>query len=221
MIRLFDIIFSGFALVVIAPFMLPLVVLLVLTGEHDVLYRQIRIGRNGKPFYVLKFATMLRNSPNLKGGLITTKNDPRFLPLGKILRKTKINELPQLVNVFCGQMSVVGYRPFAESHYNLYCPEVKEAIGRIRPGLSGVGSIIFKNEEEILHRVADRDYVHDKLITPYKGRLETWYVENRSLPNYFIIIILTVLSFFKSDNRIIYRIFQDLPPCPPELEEYL
>jgi lipopolysaccharide/colanic/teichoic acid biosynthesis glycosyltransferase len=221
MIRFFDVLFSSLALLVLYPFMLPIIILLKLTGEHDVLYRQKRIGRYGEPFYVLKFATMLRNSPNMPGGLITAENDPRLLPFGKFLRKTKINELPQLINVLLGQMSLVGYRPLAEAHYNLYSSEVKDVLGRIRPGLSGIGSIVFKNEEAILHRVADRDYVHDKLITPYKGKLEMWYVENRSLANYFIILFLTIWSFVKPDSNAVYRIFKDIPACPVELQKYI
>jgi len=101
---------------------------LKLTGEHYIFYLQPRVGRGGRDFNVLKFATMLKDSPNLPGGLITAKNDPRLLPLGKFLRATKINELPQLINVLLGQMSIVGYRPFAKVHYNLYSDEVKAKI---------------------------------------------------------------------------------------------
>lgn len=221
MIRIFDILFSGLAILVLFPFLLPIMILLKCTGEHDIFFKQKRIGRQGKPFYVLKYATMLRNSPNMQGGLITAPNDPRLLPLGNFLRKTKINELPQLMNIFVGEMSIVGYRPFAEAHYNLYSQKVKNRIGKIRPGLSGIGSIIFKNEEQILHQAADRDYVHDKLITPYKGELETWYVENRGIYSYFMIILLTVWSFIKPESKAVYRVFKDLPPCPPELTGYL
>ncbi|MBD5434836.1 MAG: sugar transferase, partial [Treponema sp.] len=96
MIRFFDILFSGIAIVILLPFMLPVMVALKLTGEHDIFYCQERIGKGGKPFGVLKFATMLRNSPNMAGGVLTQKDDPRILPMGKFLRKTKINELPQL-----------------------------------------------------------------------------------------------------------------------------
>ena len=125
MTRFFDILFSGLAMLVLFPFMLPIVIGLKLTGEHDIFYCQERIGKNGKPVKVIKFATMLRDSPNLAGGLITMENDPRILPMGKFLRKTKINELPQLINIFIGNMSVIGYRPFAKKHYDLYSDEVK------------------------------------------------------------------------------------------------
>lgn len=221
MTRFLDFFLSSVSLIVLFPVLLPIIVLLKVTGEHDVFYTQKRIGRGGRPFYVLKFATMLRDSPNLPGGLITSPNDPRLLPLGGFLRKTKINELPQLVNVLVGDMSIVGYRPFAEPHYNLYSDEVKASIRKIRPGLSGIGSIVFKNEEEILHSVTDRDYMHDKVITPYKGALESWYVEHRGVYVYFVVIFLTLWAFVRPGSKVLYRIFKDLPPIPAELSAYL
>jgi len=221
MIRIFDVFFSSIAIAILFPFLLPVILLLKFTGEHDIFYQQKRIGYKGRPFHVLKFATMLRDSPNLPGGLITAPEDPRLLPLGGFLRKTKINELPQLINILLGEMSIIGYRPFAETHYNLYSSEVKASIGRIRPGLSGVGSIIFKDEEEILHHVDDREYFHDKVITPYKGQLEMWYVEHQNLHTYLMLIFLTVRAFIKPNSKAIYKIFKDLPLCSSELNKYL
>ncbi len=141
LIRFFDIIFSAFAIVVLFPFMIPIMIALKLTGEHYIFYLQPRVGKGGKDFMVLKFATMLKDSPNLPGGVLTQKNDPRILPMGKFLRKTKINELPQLANIFIGQMSVVGPRPQARQHYELYSDAVKREIDKIPPGLSGIASI--------------------------------------------------------------------------------
>lgn len=221
MLRFFDIIFSTIAILILFFFMLPIMLALKLTGEHDVFYTQERIGKGGKPFRVLKFATMLRDSPNLSGGLITAPNDPRLLPLGKFLRKTKINELPQILNIFAGQMSVVGYRPFAKTHYDLYSDEVKKYINTICPGLTGIGSIIFRNEEEILHSVHDREYFHDKIITPYKGQLESWYVQHKNMKNYFLIIFCTILVIFNSKNKFWRSVFRDLPEIPKELTAYL
>lgn len=221
LLRFFDILFSSIAIIILTPFMLPIMLALKLTGEHYIFYLQPRVGRGGRDFNVLKFATMLRDSPNLPGGLITAKNDPRLLPLGKFLRATKINELPQLINVLLGQMSIVGYRPFAEVHYNLYSDEVKAKIKKIRPGLSGVGSIIFKNEEEILHNVENKEFFHDKIITPYKGRLECWYVDHQNLYTYFMVIFLTVWAFIRPKSKAIYKVFKDLPACPLELRNYL
>jgi lipopolysaccharide/colanic/teichoic acid biosynthesis glycosyltransferase len=201
--------------------MLPIMLVLKLTGEHDIFYRQMRIGKNGKAFKILKFATMLRDSPNMMGGLITVPDDPRLLPLGKFLRKTKLNELPQILNIFTGQMSIVGYRPFAEKHYALYSDEVKRHINTIRPGLTGIGSIVFKNEEEILHDIPNRDYFHDFVITPYKGILECWYVKNQSAKNYFFIIFCTVLIILNTGNNSWKKLFGNLPEVPDELRPYI
>ena len=221
MTRFFDVLFSGIAIVCLLPFMIPIMIALKVTGEHDIFYCQTRIGKNGKPFKIIKFATMLRDSPNMPGGLITAPNDPRLLPMGNFLRKTKINELPQLINIFIGQMSIVGYRPFAKKHYDLYSAEVKKQINTIPPGLTGIGSIIFRNEEEILHSVSDREYFHDQIITPYKGLLECWYVRHRSLWVYFKIIFYTAVVVLKPSSAIGIRLFKDLPPVPEELKSYI
>jgi lipopolysaccharide/colanic/teichoic acid biosynthesis glycosyltransferase len=221
MFRFFDIVFSGIALVFFFPLLIPVMVALKLTGEHYIFYTQMRIGKHGRPFNVLKFATMLKDSPNLPGGLITTPNDPRVLPLGNFLRKTKINELPQLINVFIGQMSIVGYRPFAEQHYALYSREIKETISCIKPGLTGIGSVVFRNEEEMLHSVSNRHYFHDKIITPYKGLLECWYVRNRTVKNYFLLILCTAFSVLNIKKNTWKKLFTNLPVMPLELNSYL
>ncbi len=205
LIRFFDIIFSAFAIVVLFPFMIPIMIALKLTGEHYIFYLQPRVGKGGKDFMVLKFATMLKDSPNLPGGVLTQKNDPRILPMGKFLRKTKINELPQLANIFIGQMSVVGPRPQARQHYELYSDAVKREIDKIPPGLSGIASIVFRDEEAII-------------IAPYKGELEVWWVRHRTLANYFKIIILTIIVLFAPHSRLYQKWFKDLPPVPKELQ---
>ncbi|MCL2192251.1 MAG: sugar transferase [Treponema sp.] len=201
--------------------MIPIMIILKLTGEHDIFYRQTRIGKKGKPFQVLKFATMLRDSPNMQGGLITAPDDPRLLPMGKFLRKTKINELPQLLNIFLGQMSFVGYRPFAKKHYDIYSDEIKLYINSIRPGLTGIGSIIFHNEEEMLHSVSDREYFHDQVITPFKGKLECWYVKNRTIKNYFFIILCTALVILNPKHKNWMSYFKNIPSIPDELKIYV
>ncbi len=221
MTRFFDILFSGLAIIILFPFMLPIIIGLKLTGEHDIFYLQERIGKGGKPFKVFKFATMMRNSANMKGGLVTLKDDPRILPMGKFLRKTKINELPQLINIFIGNMSVIGYRPFVKKHYDLYSEEVKTEINKIVPGLSGIGSVVFRDEEDILHTVEDPNNFHDNIITPYKGQLECWYVNHRSVTNYFKLIFATVLVVFNPKSKAWKKWFKDLPPIPDNLKEYI
>lgn len=221
MTRFFDILFSGIAIIILFPFMLPIMIGLKLTGEHDIFYLQERIGKNGKPFKVFKFATMMRNSANMKGGLVTLKDDPRILPMGKFLRKTKINELPQLINIFIGNMSVIGYRPFVKKHYDLYSDEVKAQIAKIVPGLSGIGSVVFRDEEDILHTVEDPNNVHDNIITPYKGQLECWYVQHRNVSNYFKLIFATVLVVIKPQSKVWQKWFKDLPSVPENLKQYI
>ena len=164
MTRFFDILFSGIAIIILLPFMIPIMIGLKLTGEHDIFYTQERIGKGGKPFGVLKFATMLRNSPNMAGGVLTQKNDPRILPMGKFLRKTKINELPQLINIFIGQMSIVGYRPTVKVHYMAYPEWCRDKFKYARPGLTGLASIAFRDEENILSSMEDPDAFHQNII---------------------------------------------------------
>lgn len=221
MIRFFDLLFSGLAIIVLLPFMIPIMIGLKLTGEHDIFYCQERVGKSGKPFKVLKFATMMRNSENMPGGVLTQKNDPRILPMGKFLRKTKINELPQLVNIFIGQMSVIGPRPQAKRHYDLYSQEVKAAIDTVPPGLSGIGSIVFRDEEDMLNAVEDRDFFHDSIIAPYKGALEIWFTKHRTVATYFKLIFLTVLAVLQPQSNQWKTSFSDLPAIPAELQSYI
>ena len=220
MIRILDIVFSFFAILFLFPFMLPIIIALKLTGEHDIFYRQTRIGKGGLPFGVFKFATMLRNSPNMPGGVLTQKNDPRILPMGKFLRKTKINEVPQLLNILLGDMSFVGPRPQAKQHYDLYSTEVRAAIDTIQPGLTGIGSLIFRDEEDMLNSVADRNTFHDTVIAPYKGQVEVWYARNRGVWNYFKLIFLTAWSVVRPSFRA-RKHFKDLPPTPEALREMI
>jgi len=220
-IRFFDIFFSGLAILVLAPFMLPIMLILKLTGEHDIFYKQTRIGKYGKEFGLFKFATMLRNSPNLAGGLYTSKNDPRMLHIGSFLRKTKINELPQLLNILFGDMSIVGYRPTVPAHFAGYPEEARQKLYNTRPGLTGLGSIVFRSEEEILHQFEDKADFHKNVITPYKAELECWYVDHKTLANYFKILFYTALVVVRPDNTSWRKAFKGLPPVPENLAAYI
>jgi lipopolysaccharide/colanic/teichoic acid biosynthesis glycosyltransferase len=195
---------------------------LKLTGEHDIFYLQPRIGRGGKEFKIIKFATMLRDSPNMPGGVLTQKDDPRILPMGKFLRKTKINELPQLINILLGEMSFIGPRPQAKQHYDLYADEVKAAINKIHPGLSGIGSVVFRDEESILNLVKEgRVQFHDTVIAPYKGQLELWYSQHRNLWTNFLLIAITIWQVFMPKSNIYLLFFKDIPAMPVDLMNYL
>ena len=222
LIRFFDILFSFTASVVLFPFMLPIMLALKLTGEHYIFYLQPRVGRGGRDFSVFKFATMLKNSPNMPGGYLTQKNDPRILPMGRFLRKTKINELPQLINIFLGQMSFVGPRPQARVHYELYNDKVKKAIDQGPPGLTGIGSVVFRDEEAILEEIPEhRDTFHDTVVAPYKGELEVWWTSHRTLGNYFKVIMLTAWALVRPRTKAWKTWFKDLPPVPEKLQKYL
>ncbi|MBO4491390.1 MAG: sugar transferase [Lentisphaeria bacterium] len=218
--RFFDIILSGFAILCLSPLLIPVVIILKLTGEHYIFYTQERIGRGGKPFGLLKFATMLKNSPNMGTGDITTKSDPRVLPFGRILRKTKINELPQLFNIFLGDMSIIGPRPLTPRNYGYYSPEVKKGIEQLTPGLSGIGSVIFRDEESIMAR-SGMNYTecYKTRVSPYKGALELWYLEHKNLWVDFKIIFLTAWVILFPKSRLPFKWFKDLPAKPDWMEE--
>ena len=219
--RLFDILFSSLALVVLSPILLPIMLMLRFTGEGEIFYLQERIGCLGQSFKLFKFATMLKDSPNLGTGTITVKSDPRILPLGNLLRKTKINELPQLLNILIGDMSVIGPRPLTNQTFSSYSKDTQEIVTQVRPGLSGVGSIIFRNEEDILSSGANSMDYYRNVIAPYKGAVEVWYVRNRSIFIYFVLIFLTVWVVIFSNSKLVWKIFADLPPPPPELKVLL
>jgi lipopolysaccharide/colanic/teichoic acid biosynthesis glycosyltransferase len=217
--RFFDIILSGIAIAILSPILLVIILILKLTGEGEVFYLQQRVGRGGKLFGVFKFATMMKKSESIGTGFITTKNDPRVLPFGKFLRKTKLNELPQIINIFIGDMSIVGPRPQVANHFNYYSDEVKRELNTIRPGLTGIGSIVFRDEESILERNRNLTYeeCYSRLIAPYKGQLELWYIKHKSIWVYFVLIFLTAWVVVFSDGNSRLSIFKDLPVPPPEL----
>lgn len=217
MMRIFDVLLSSLALLMLFPLFVPLAVLLRLTGEGEIFYVQERVGRRGKLFGVLKFATMLKNSPSIGCGTVTIRNDPRVLPIGHFLRKTKINELPQLINVFNGSMSFIGPRPLVLGVYNAYPSDVKAAVGLVRPGLSGIGSIIFRDEESLLDNRDDAVGFHRDVIGPYKGKLEKWFVENNNLGVYVISVFLTAWVVLFPGSQLIWRIFPSLPEPNGEL----
>ncbi len=213
--RFFDCILSGFTISVFCPIGFVLAVILRFTGEGEIFYRQKRVGRNGKSFGVLKFATMLKDSPNLGTGTITKKGDPRVLPLGKFLRKTKLNEIPQLWNIFTGDMSIVGPRPLTKETRDYIPSEILKEIQDVQPGLTGIGSIIFRDEETIIHESGE-DYheFYQREIAPFKGEVELWYKENRSFFMDLKIIFLTAWVVLFSDSKLPSAVLSGLPVHP-------
>ena len=211
--RFIDIILSTTAILILSPLLIPIIVILKLTGEGYIFYKQERIGQNGTPFNLLKFATMFKDSPNMEGGNITAKSDPRILPFGKFLRKYKINELPQIINVFFGDMSVVGHRPTVREHYDFYSQDVKNVISKYKPGLSGIASIVFRNEEQYFVNKAttENKKFYEEIIAPYKGELELWYCENQSIFVDILLIIVTISAVFVQSSKLHNYLFRNLP----------
>ena len=216
--RFFDILFSGLALLVLSPLLVPIVIILRCSGEGEVFFLQERVGRNGEVFKLYKFVTMLKDSSNIGTGTVTMKDDARVLPVGKFLRKTKINELPQLLNIFFGDMSVIGPRPLTAQTFASYLDSTQDVIIQVRPGLSGVGSIIFRGEEEIMHGATASVEFYDNVIAPYKGALEEWFVSDKGLYIYFMAIFITVWAIFFPKTSIAWRVFKGLPEPIEELK---
>jgi lipopolysaccharide/colanic/teichoic acid biosynthesis glycosyltransferase len=210
--RLIDIILSLLAIIILFPILFPVMIVLLITGENHIFYFQERIGYKNNPFFIYKFATMLKNSPNMGSGLHTRKNDTRILPFGGFMRKTKINELPQLFNILFGSMSIVGPRPLVDKTFEPYSKIVKENIYNVKPGLTGIGSIIFRDEEELLSKTnLPLDEFYKNEISPYKGELELWYQKKQSFTTDLIIIIVTAYTVIFPNNSLVYKIFKDLP----------
>ena len=213
--RFFAIVLSGFAILVLSPLLIPVIMILKCTGEHDIFYGQERIGYKNKHFRMLKFATMLRNSPNMKGGLHTTHGDPRVLPFGRVLRKTKINELPQLFNIFLGDMAIVGPRPLVDKTFAPYSDEVKAKIYNVKPGLTGIGSVVFRDEETLLSECVAKgmglDEAYAKVVSPYKGALEMWYQDHLNIWTDAWLIFLTAWVILFPTSQLMYKVFKDLP----------
>jgi lipopolysaccharide/colanic/teichoic acid biosynthesis glycosyltransferase len=212
-----DILFSLTLLLMLAPLFLVIILLLSLTGEKEVFYLQERMGYRNRKFKIWKFATMLKDSPKMGTGDVTLRNDPRLLPLGAFLRKTKLNELPQLINVLKGDMTLVGPRPLMLKGFDRYCPEVQRKIYRVKPGITGIGSVIFRDEEAIVSRSMNYEETYQK-INNFKGDLELWYQKNLNLSTDISILFLTVWVLVYPKSDLVYKIFGGLPELH---EEYL
>ncbi len=216
--RIIDLLIAGGALLVLLPLLLPIMVILKLTGEREVFYKQERIGLHNKRFGILKFVTMMKNSPNIGTGSITLPNDPRVLPIGHFLRKTKINELPQMINVLAGEMSIVGPRPLVQETFDAYSPEIQSKIYNCKPGLTGIGSILFRDEESLFKKtsLAPADF-YRQCISPFKGALELWYQQRCSTVTDLKIIYLTAWVILFPKSQLVNRLFRDLPQPNAEL----
>jgi len=220
--RFFDIVFSLLAIIVLLPILIPIVILLLLTGEHEVFFRQDRVGFQNRIFRIWKFATMLKNSPNMGNGDVTTRNDPRVTKMGQFLRISKLNELPQVINILTGDMSFVGPRPLMKVGFDRYSDEMKEKVYRAKPGLTGIGSIVFRDEEMIITKSKLPPHeCYRQVILPYKGAVEVWYQQHLSFYTDFMILFLTGWYILFSNSNLVYRIFPSLPKRDPAMGEGL
>lgn len=212
--RFFDILFSLVALIILLPFFIPIIILLLLTGEHEVFYQQDRVGYKNRIFGIWKFSTMLKNSPNMGSKDLTMRNDPRVTKVGRFLRKSKLNELPQMINILTGDMSFVGPRPLMKSGFDRYSDEMKAKVYNVRPGLTGIGSIVFRDEELIITKsnLTPEECYRD-IILPHKGALELWYQQHQSFYTDFMLLFLTAWYVLFPNSKLVSKIFPSLPPA--------
>ena len=194
LIRFFDIVFSAFGLLILFPFFLVLSFFILVDSKGGVFFLQQRVGKGGKDFRLWKFRTMYPDSE--KHGQITVgDHDDRITRPGKFLRKYKLDELPQLINVLSGEMSLVGPRPEVRKYVDLYSEEQKNVL-RVKPGITDYASIAYADESELLSRSPDPLKTYVEEIMPAKIRLNMGYINDPSLKNYFRIIFLTIGKLF-------------------------
>lgn len=210
--RIFDITLSSIAIILLSPILIIIIVILKLTGEGEIFYLQERVGYKTKSFMIYKFATMVKNSPNIGAGDVTLRNDPRVTKVGKFLRKSKLNEFPQIFNIFLGDISVVGPRPLMRAGFNRYSLDFQNSIYNVKPGLTGIGSIVFRDEERIL---TDSELTphecYKEIILPYKGELEMWYQENNSFYLDVQLIFMTAWVILFPTSKLYEKWFKNLP----------
>ncbi len=203
--RLFDLILSIVGVLILLPIFLIIGLLIKLTSKGDIIFKQIRVTKNGKEFKIFKFRTMEPNTE--KQSQITVGDDNRITPIGKVLRKTKFDEMPQLFNIIFGDMSFVGPRPEVPKYVALYTKEQKEIL-TVRAGITDYASIYFSNENEILGKQKNPEKYYIEKIIPYKLKLNKKYIKEASIATDIKIIFLTIFKIvglldtnnFKEEN---------------------
>lgn len=193
--RGFDIVASLTGLVILSPVLIILWVLVASTSPGGALFKQVRVGRNGKEFALLKFRTM-RPGSETRGQLTIGGGDPRVTPVGRVLRKTKMDELPQLFHVLMGDMSIVGPRPEVPRYVALYTAEQRAVLG-VRPGITSAASVLYMDESELLARSAEPERTYTEEVMPAKLSLDLHYVRNMGLVKDLQIIARTLLGLFR------------------------
>lgn len=193
--RLFDILASGLGLIILSPLFLILALCIKIDSVGPVFYKQLRVGKNGKDFYLFKFRSMCKGSD--KKGLITVGGrDPRVTRTGYYIRKYKLDELPQLINVFIGEMSLVGPRPEVRKYVEMYTPEQQKVLS-VRPGITDLASICYRNENELLAQAKNPEEYYIHMIMPDKLRINLEYVRHSSFFYDLKLIFKTFVEIFR------------------------
>ncbi len=187
--RIFDIFFASIGLLVLSPALAAIAILIDLDSAGGIFFRQERIGKNGKPFRIFKFRTMRADNKGMK---ITVGNDSRITKIGQFLRKSKLDELPQLINILKGEMSFVGPRPEVAEYVKYYSDRDRKIVLSVRPGITDWASIKFKNESEILAKETNPEQAYINKILPKKLRYCRFYVKHQSLLGDVVIILKTL-----------------------------
>jgi lipopolysaccharide/colanic/teichoic acid biosynthesis glycosyltransferase len=220
--RLLDLFIAIIALIVLSPVFIITIIVLALTGEHEVFYPQRRVGYKQKEFKMWKFATMVKDSEKIGNKDMTLRNDPRVTKVGTFLRKTKINELPQIFNVIIGNMSIVGPRPLMRVSFDMYLPEHKDKVYNSKPGITGIGPLLMRDEEKIVSDAVEKDYnprdFYKNHIYPYKGKVEMWYQKKKSIKIDVLIIVLTAWVIIFPNSLLPYKVFKTVPQRPKEFD---
>ena len=193
--RFIDIILSLSGLILLFPFFLLIAVLIKKEDGGSVFFRQVRVGQNGKPFKIYKFRTMVENAERL-GAKVTKEDDPRITEIGKFLRKYKIDELPQLINVLKGEMSFVGPRPEVPKYVELFRDDYEEIL-KVKPGITDYASLEYKDENKLLKGVENPEEIYIKEILPVKIKYYKRYIKDISFLTDIKLIIKTIMGIFK------------------------
>ena len=212
-----DIIFSILGILISAPLLLISIFLIFTSGETSPLYVSYRIGKDGELFRMFKLRTMSRT--RLSKSPLTAYNDNRINFFGRFLSFSKIDELPQFFNILNGDLSFVGPRPMLPEVYIFYSDKTRKKLNKIRPGVTGIGSIVFRNESDLFKKVkGSHESFYKDNIAPAKADLELWYTKNRSFVIDFKILALTMVALFFGQVKSLKRHFKNLPTTELFLE---
>jgi lipopolysaccharide/colanic/teichoic acid biosynthesis glycosyltransferase len=196
--RISDCLIAATGLILLLPLMAVIALLIKLDSPGSVFFAHERVGRNGRKFKVLKFRTMVQDAPKL-GGAVTAGHDPRITRIGRLLRVTKLDELPQLWNVLKGEMSLVGPRPEVERYVQLWEPALREQVLSVRPGITGLTQIRYRHEERLLAQQPDPEKYYREMLLPLKLASDAEYVRRRSLLFDLSLLLRTIIALFQRE----------------------